>query len=147
MNASRGPKLNQEHEADGVTPMAPTGNGDGGNPPMAKKRTAMVLCTLPDGTPADPSLWESSGGTLRVDRGHRVRVDRAGRSPEDRKRMDDYIYQVRFGTGQVRLNAGTGRHFRDLRSVFSLSFASEVPRLLSSAAISASGPTRQSCAL
>ena len=45
-------------------------------------------------------LRESGGGTSTkgigtVDRHrHRVRVDRAGRSLEDRKQMDDFIYQV-----------------------------------------------------
>lgn len=87
--------LYQEHEADDVTPKEPTSNNDDGKH-LKKKRTAVVLCTLPDGTPADPRRGERSSGALRADHGDRVRVDRAGHSPEDRKRMDDYIYQVTY---------------------------------------------------
>lgn len=82
-----------------ATPKAPTKNNGGAKTAAKKKRTAAVLNTQLDSTPADPSLGESNGGALMVDGDHRVRVDRAGHSPEDRKRMDEYIYQVTFSRG------------------------------------------------
>lgn len=43
----------------------------------------------------ESSGGESTKGCDTTDQCHqRVRVDRAGRSLEDRKRMDDFIYQV-----------------------------------------------------
>eukprot|EP00752_Nemacystus_decipiens_P001756 g1698.t1 len=83
----------KEHGADNVTPKLPTNTSDGGKRLKEKKRTAAVLCTPPDATTANLITGGSSGNALRADHDHRVRVDRAGRSPEHRKRMDDYIYQ------------------------------------------------------
>lgn len=65
------------------------------------KRTAGVLEDLTNDTAVNvdenvSSNSSNSSGRLAEenDAVQRVRVDRAGRSPEDRKLMDDHIYQV-----------------------------------------------------
>lgn len=59
---------------------------------------ASILGNVPLGTTTNLTVSERSSSdvmlTQEKDGANRVRVDRAGRSLDDRKRMDDYIHQV-----------------------------------------------------
>ncbi|CAM9818043.1 unnamed protein product [Ectocarpus sp. 6 AP-2014] len=63
----------------------------------SRKRMASALGNVPLGTTTNLTASKQTGGDAMLTQGKdgadRVRVDRAGRSLDDRKRMDDYIHQ------------------------------------------------------
>lgn len=73
---------------------------------------ACVLRNVPLGTTTNLTASKRTGGDVMLTQGKdgadRVRVDRAGRSLDDRKRMDDYIHQVWDIVSALRFSVGLG---------------------------------------